>query len=217
MLTCQSQIRGESHSQVSLLANIAAGARRTGPVLESPRLNTVQPVYTIDGIKRPAKRSFVKAEFKPETKVDIWKRIESFQANHIMRGMNAVGYCANSQCVNFHRWVCISLGYGRFTDQKVSEVARCELCPSKAMCKQPYVILGMFFKECTWAIEECVTKAELPNPPALESWRGRTIRVVLYSDSSRLPTTSFTLWTPFSMETNTERTEYALNHWTKQR
>ena len=153
-------------------------------------MNTKHPIYTIDGIPRPPNRSFAKPKFVPQTTVDIWAKLESFKEQHIMRGMNAVGYCSNPQCVNYHRWICISLGYGRFTSEKIEEVIRCEICPSKATQKIPHVIVGMFFKECTWLIENSVTKSHLPNPPALEEWRGRQIKVGVPHRSHRVTTSS---------------------------
>ena len=100
-----------------------------------------------------------------------------------MRGMNVVGYCENNKCVNFERWICVSLGYGRyikltrFTNEQVSRVARCELCPRKDMIKFAYRIVGMFFKECVWRVEKAETMLQRPNPAELEAWRGKETTV----------------------------------------
>ena len=68
-------------------------------------------LYKIDGTFRE-KRTFFEQKI-PRDIGDIWQHLALIDENRIMRGLNLVGYCKNEKCINYHRWVCIGVGYGR--------------------------------------------------------------------------------------------------------
>jgi hypothetical protein len=70
-----------------------------------------QPRFTVDGIVREQR-----AKENPLPKRDyenIWENLMRLEQNRILRGMNVIAYCKNERCVNFQRWICVSLGLGR--------------------------------------------------------------------------------------------------------
>ena len=69
------------------------------------------PVFTYEGIVRPGR--IRQPAFKPIDPGHIWDNLKMIEDSKVLRGMNVVGYCKNARCVNYHRWICISLGYGR--------------------------------------------------------------------------------------------------------
>ncbi len=69
-------------------------------------------IYTIDGILKP----FKPAPVPPRIPLDvdeIWTNLKTIQFSRIMRGLNVVGYCGNFKCINYMRWICVSMGFGR--------------------------------------------------------------------------------------------------------
>ena len=74
-------------------------------------LKKKQVIYTIDGTFRQKKTFFKHSE--PRDIGDIWERLSLIEENRIMRGLNLVAYCRNERCINYHRWISVSIGFGR--------------------------------------------------------------------------------------------------------
>lgn len=149
--------------------------------LDKPLLKK-QVLFKIDGTFREKRTYFEHKE--PKDIGDIWQHLALIDENRIMRGLNMVGYCRNEKCINYHRWVCIGVGYGkydpmtRFSNTRLEQTAMCELCPRKDMHKLSYEIVGMFFKECVWKIEKLKITQPKPNPLEYEKWRGVSKEVI---------------------------------------
>lgn len=52
-------------------------------------------------------------EKAPRDAHKIWENLQKIEENKIFRGMNVVCYCTNPKCINYHRWITVSLGFGR--------------------------------------------------------------------------------------------------------
>jgi hypothetical protein len=148
-----------------------------GDAIAKPRPAKVR--YTLAGIEDPLRVPAKPKTGRARSTADIWAALNTVETSGVLRGLNAVGYCANEQCANFERWLLVGLGFGRFSSRALAQIAQCELCPHKDMCKRPFTLVGMFFKECRWTIESAQTVLLKPNPLELEAWRGRTKRVDL--------------------------------------
>jgi hypothetical protein len=70
-------------------------------------------IYTMYGIEDPMKLPPRPKIIHEKPTYDIWDNLNAIEQSRIMRGMNVVGYCTNEKCINFERWILISLGFGR--------------------------------------------------------------------------------------------------------
>lgn len=70
-------------------------------------------IYTMYGIEDPLKLPQKPKVVKEKLIYDIWDNLQAIEQSRILRGMNVVGYCTNEKCINFERWILVSLGFGR--------------------------------------------------------------------------------------------------------
>lgn len=83
----------------------------TQSTIEKPKKPRV--IYTMYGIEDPLKLPPKKTIVKSKPLYDIWDNLQMIEESRIMRGLNVVGYCPNEKCINYQRWINVSLGFGR--------------------------------------------------------------------------------------------------------
>lgn len=79
--------------------------------IDKPKKQKV--IYTMYGIEDPNKLPPRPKIVKEKRTYDIWDNLQAIEESRILRGMNVVGYCTNEKCINFERWILVSLGFGR--------------------------------------------------------------------------------------------------------
>lgn len=90
-------------------ATLIGGSEKQVSDIKKPKV-----VYTMYGIQKPESKvqaKKVKGEFIEIN--EIWKNLKTIEESMVMRGLNVVGYCPNHRCVNYMRWISVSLGFGR--------------------------------------------------------------------------------------------------------
>lgn len=102
---------GSSRTSANTDALIHNTGRVSSAMPKQPRV-----IYTMYGIKKLEPRVNVKFEDIEVPDIqEIWTYLKKIEVSKVLRGLNVVGYCPNNRCINYCRWINISLGFGRYT------------------------------------------------------------------------------------------------------
>lgn len=82
----------------------------------------------------------------------MWDLMPVVQDSKCMQGAGLIGYCPNQYCKNHKKIEQYSLGFGEFNFPDLHTLVICEICPQKAMDPKPIVILGLWFKDCSYIV-----------------------------------------------------------------
>lgn len=72
-------------------------------------------IYTMYGIQKPVEKAAAYYQVEAPDVSEIWQNLKKIEESQVLRGLNVVGYCPNKKCINYCRWISVSLGFGRYT------------------------------------------------------------------------------------------------------
>lgn len=100
---------GSGRSSVNAGTSMQTTGRVSTALPKKPRV-----IYTMYGIKKPEQKVTVKYQHQEVPEIEeIWENLKKIEVSKVLRGLNVVGYCPNTRCINYCRWINISLGFGR--------------------------------------------------------------------------------------------------------
>lgn len=142
-----------------------------------------EELFSVGGYKRVQKDldliKFKRREQKKK-KEEIWLKLENLYKHKIMRGVGLVGFCSNKNCHSYDKWVMTHLGFGQFRFDVIHSKIICEICPMKDMLPRPLDLMGIFFKDCKWRINDGrnmdVTERDKLKSDVMWLGRGRRIK-----------------------------------------